>query len=45
LRQLAAEALRLYQQAQARLAQGDWAGYGAALEQLELILRQLAAEP
>ncbi|OUM99275.1 MAG: hypothetical protein BAA04_11135 [Firmicutes bacterium ZCTH02-B6] len=42
---LASEALRLYEEARARLAQGDWAGYGAALEQLELILRQLAAEP
>ncbi|HEY8417521.1 MAG TPA: UPF0182 family protein, partial [Limnochordales bacterium] len=44
VRQLAAEALRTYEQAQERLAAGDWAGYGAALERLAAILRVLAGE-
>lgn len=44
LEQLAQEALLLYEQARERLAVGDWAGYGAALERLEAVLRQLAGE-
>jgi len=42
---LAAEALRWYEEARARLADGDWAGYGAALEELEAVLRRLAGQP
>lgn len=37
-----AEALRLYDEAQARLREGDWAGYGAALSRLREILQQAA---
>ena len=42
---LAAAALNLYREAKERLAAGDWAGYGAALDELEAVLRRLAGEP
>ncbi len=38
----AAEALEAYRQAQERLREGDWAGYGEAMERLETILSQMA---
>lgn len=42
--ELAAEALSLYEQARQRLQDGDWAGFGAAIDQLEMVLRRLADE-
>lgn len=41
---LAAEALMLYEQARARLQAGDWAGFGAAIDELEAVLRNLAEQ-
>ena len=38
-----AEALRLLERADARLREGDWAGYGEALRQLRELLTRLAA--
>ncbi|MEW6276451.1 MAG: UPF0182 family protein, partial [Bacillota bacterium] len=42
--QLAGEANRLYDEAQNKLKQGDWAGYGNALQRLKETLEQLAAQ-
>src|SRR5690606_5135875 len=42
---LAAAALNLYREAKERLAAGDWAGYGAAVDGLGAVLRRLAGEP
>lgn len=39
---LARQALDLYESALERLQDGDWAGYGDALEQLEAVLERLA---
>ncbi|AQS59165.1 UPF0182 family protein [Desulforamulus ferrireducens] len=41
VKELAAEANRLYDEAQAKLKAGDWAGYGASLEQLKQVLTKL----
>lgn len=41
VKELAAEANRLYDEAQAKLKSGDWAGYGASLEQLKQVLTKL----
>jgi len=41
LKELAAEANRLYDEAQARLKAGDWSGYGQSLNQLKEILTKL----
>jgi len=38
----AAEALEAYRQAQQRLREGDWAGYGQAMDRLEELLREMA---
>jgi len=40
----AAEALEAYREAQQRLKDGDWAGYGQAMERLEKALRRMAEE-
>jgi len=42
--ELAKEANRLYDEAQNKLKQGDWAGYGSTLEKLKATLEKLAAE-
>jgi hypothetical protein len=42
LNDLARRALSQYNEAQNRLQQGDWAGYGTSLQQLESVLRRLA---
>ena len=42
---LAGEALAAYDRAQAALAQGDWATYGAELARVEEILAQLSGTP
>lgn len=42
--ELAREASRLYDEAQNKLKQGDWAGYGSTLEKLKATLEKLAAE-
>ncbi|MBT8487997.1 MAG: COG1615 family transporter, partial [Gemmatimonadetes bacterium] len=39
-----AEALRLLEQAEERARQGDWQGYGAALDELRALLRRLGGE-
>jgi len=39
----AAEALKAYREAQQRLKDGDWAGYGQAMERLEKMLNEMAA--
>ncbi|MFO8013258.1 MAG: UPF0182 family protein, partial [Phycisphaerae bacterium] len=38
----AAEALEAYRDAQQRLKDGDWAGYGEAMERVEKALRKIA---
>ena len=43
--QLASEALAAYDRAQAALAQGDWATYGAELATVEAILGELSGTP
>ena len=35
----------LFQQAQTRQQEGDWAGYGEAISQLEKVLKELAEQP
>jgi len=37
-------ALKHYTAAKERLKEGDWAGYGKALDDLEAVLRQITAE-
>lgn len=44
LLQLAQEANRLYDDAQQRLKQGDWGGYGENMQKLKNILEQLATK-
>jgi|LSQX01.1.fsa_nt_gb uncharacterized membrane protein (UPF0182 family) len=39
---LARRAQQLYQEAQESLSEGDWAGYGSSLQELEVILDELA---
>jgi len=34
----------VYRQAQKQVKEGDWAGYGQAMERLEQVLRQMADE-
>jgi len=34
----------VYRQAQERVKEGNWAGYGQAMERLEEVLRQMADE-
>lgn len=41
LKELAAEANRLYDEAQARLKAGDWSGYGQSLNRLKEVLNKL----
>lgn len=41
LQDLAARALEVYRRAQERLQEGDWAGYGEAINELEEILSQM----
>lgn len=41
LQELAGRAQQLYEEAQARQREGDWAGYGRALEELERVLADL----
>ncbi|SHJ93760.1 UPF0182 family protein [Desulforamulus aeronauticus] len=41
VRELAAEAGRLYDDAQTKLKAGDWAGYGQSLDQLKQVLTKL----
>ena len=43
--ELAAEALAAYDRAQAALATGDWATYGAELATVQRILEQLSGTP
>ncbi len=42
--ELIQEANRLYDEAQNRLKEGDWAGYGSTLQKLKAALEQLAAQ-
>ena len=42
LNELARRALSQFNEAQDRLQQGDWTGYGTSLQQLENVLRRLA---
>jgi hypothetical protein len=42
LNELARRALSQFNEAQDRFQQGDWAGYGVSLQQLENVLRRLA---
>lgn len=41
LKELTAEANRLYNEAQSKLKAGDWSGYGQSLDQLKQVLNQL----
>jgi hypothetical protein len=41
----AGRALELFQKAQRKLRDGDWAGYGAAVDELGKVLREMAAPP
>jgi len=43
LSELAARASELYDQAQSRLAEGDWAGYGELMEELRQVLEEMNA--
>jgi len=42
IKELAAQAVEIYQQAQESLKEGDWTGYGQFLEELEDILERLS---
>jgi uncharacterized protein len=42
IKELAAQAVEVYQQAQESLKEGDWTGYGQFLEELEDILERLS---
>lgn len=44
VRELAAQANKLYDDAQSKLKAGDWSGYGESLEQLKQILDKLQAQ-
>ena len=42
--ELAKEAMKLFEKTKELQRQGDWAGYGATLKQLEQVLKQMAAQ-
>jgi hypothetical protein len=40
-----ARAVELYEKARQKAREGDWAGYGAAIDELGKVLRELASPP